>query len=221
MIWQCEINTTQHLETILQTLFKASHENIKEIQQEIFNCAKLVGHFTDANLSLKFAFKYVEKMCPPNCGSLVILDGLLLGHGNSAPFELIVDYLRLLNETSLTVDANIQNKLITCCTNLMPLTKFTLEVNHELKSEADFLLFKTVFTLSALSNDHANSDLVNKLIKSLKEENSMDVEHMFKLTKELKSNCDAWNDNSLEQIVFAKLIKDYGKLFLKLLFKCS
>lgn len=204
MIWQCEVNTTQHLQTIIQTLFKASNENIKEIQQEIFNCSKLVGHFTDASLSLKFAFKYVEKMCPPNPGAMIILDGLILGSGNSIEFPLIIEYLELLNETSLTVDSLLQSKLITCCSNLFPLSKFTVEVCDDLKAEADYLLFKTVFTLSALCNNNF------KLIKSLKEENSMDVEHMFRLVKELKNNCDAWNDNSLEQIVFAKLIKDYG-----------
>jgi dynein assembly factor 5 len=38
----------------------------------------------------------------------------------------------------------------------------------------------------------------------------MRTNHMFKLFKELKSNCDSWNDNSLEPIVFGKLIKDCG-----------
>ena len=106
IIWQAENNITQHLETVLQTLFKASVETLNQIQVEIHKCAKLVGHFTDPNLSLKFAFKAIRKMSAPNAGSLVILNGLILGHGNKAPFPLIVEYLQLLNEISLTVDVS-------------------------------------------------------------------------------------------------------------------
>ena len=35
---------------------------------------------------------------------------------------------------------------------------------------------------------------------------------MFAFIKELKSNCDAWNDNSLEPIIFGKLIKESGNM---------
>jgi hypothetical protein len=29
---------------------------------------------------------------------------------------------------------------------------------------------------------------------------------------ELKKNCEAWNDNSLEPVIFGKLVKKYGKI---------
>ncbi len=112
MIWQSESNITMHLETVLQTLFKASHESVKEIQIEINKCARLVGHFTDPNLSVRFALKTVEKLDSPNVGSMAILNGLVAGEGEKIPFPLVLDYLRLLNDTSLTVNVSIPKLLI-------------------------------------------------------------------------------------------------------------
>jgi hypothetical protein len=107
MIWQTEYNLTQHLETVLQTLFKASTENHEIIQSQIAHCSKLVGHFTDPQLSLKFAFKAIKKMITPNHGAINILNGLLVGHsGNKIPFDLILETLYLLNEICLTVDVS-------------------------------------------------------------------------------------------------------------------
>jgi hypothetical protein len=37
------------------------------------------------------------------------------------------------------------------------------------------------------------------------------TEHMNQFVNEFKLNCNSWNDNSLEPIIFAKLIKNYGK----------
>lgn len=96
------------LETVLQTLFKASHENCKEIQTEIHNCAKLLGHFTDPNLSFRFAYKAVQKLEVTNPGSLVLLNGLIFGHGDRTPFPVIVEYLKLLNDICLTVDVSLR-----------------------------------------------------------------------------------------------------------------
>ena len=107
MIWQTEFNLTQHLQTVLQTLFKASTENHDIIQSQIAHCSRLVGHFTDPNLSLKFAIKSVKKMITPNHGSLNILNGLLVGHSGKVPFDIILETLHLLNEICLTVDVRL------------------------------------------------------------------------------------------------------------------
>ena len=105
MIWQAEINITQHLETVLQTLFKASQEKIDKIQSNIFKCSKLVGHFTDSNVTLNLAFKTIKRLQVPNPGSISILNGLLIGHDPSRiAFNILIDTLEFLNEIALTVD---------------------------------------------------------------------------------------------------------------------
>lgn len=107
MIWQAEKNTTQHLETALQTLFKASHENAHTIQNFIFNCSKLIGVFTDADLCLQIAFKAVKKMNSPNPGSINLLNGLLVGCGTGkiTP-KLGLECLELLEEICKTFDVS-------------------------------------------------------------------------------------------------------------------
>jgi hypothetical protein len=105
MIWQAEINITQHLETVLQTLFKASQEKIDKIQSNIFKCSKLVGHFTDSNITLNLAFKTIKRLQVPNPGSISILNGLLIGHDPSRiASNILIDTLEFLNEIALTVD---------------------------------------------------------------------------------------------------------------------
>lgn len=106
MIWQAENNITQHLETVLQTIFKSSIENLDIIQNQVALCAKLLGHFTDPMLSLNMAFKTIKKMITINPGAIRILNGLLLGHGSKTDFNLILEALRLLNEISLTIDVS-------------------------------------------------------------------------------------------------------------------
>ena len=106
MIWQCETNITMHLETVIQTLFKSCTETQEVIQTQVANCAKLVGHFTDPDLSLNIVFKTIRKMNSVNPGAISILTGLLKGHGGKTKFPLIKETLCLLNELSLTVEVS-------------------------------------------------------------------------------------------------------------------
>ena len=111
MIWQCEKNITQHLETVLQTLFKSCGESSPVIQTNLFNCARLLGFFTDPSITLAFVFKSMRKMSPgPNPGSVSLLNGLLIGFGSSSSSEklapLIVEALTLLDQIALTLDVS-------------------------------------------------------------------------------------------------------------------
>lgn len=109
MIWQAEKNTTQHLETVLQTLFRSCGETSPVIQTCLFNCSRLLGHFTDPTITLNFVFKSIRKMSTVNYGAVSILNGLLIGFGclptfAHDKFSLILDTLTLLDQISLTFD---------------------------------------------------------------------------------------------------------------------
>jgi len=86
------------------------------------------------------------------------------------------------------------------------MSKFTVDTSRDLEEEFEYLIFKSVFTISALSSDMATQELVNKLMETLKDLNLLQNTHMYTLVKELAKNCSDWNDNSLEPIIFAKLI---------------
>ena len=108
LIWQTERNVMQHLETVLQTLFKASGENIEVIQSQIYNCSRLIGHFTDADVTLSFVFKAVRKLTAPTTGAVNILNGLLVGFClTELPFGLVNESLELMNEICLTTDVKM------------------------------------------------------------------------------------------------------------------
>lgn len=109
MIWQAEKNITQHLETVLQTLFRSCGETSPVIQTCLFKCSQLLGHFTDPTITLNFVFKSIRKMSTVNYGAVSILDGLLIGFGclptfAHDKFSLILDTLTLLDQISLTFD---------------------------------------------------------------------------------------------------------------------
>ena len=112
MIWQAECNVTQHLETVLQTLFKASGEKNDIIQAHLAKCATLIGHFTKCDLALPMCFKAIRRMNAPNPGSIAILNGLMCGHGasriaaTSSSLSLLIDTARFVNEICLTCDVN-------------------------------------------------------------------------------------------------------------------
>ncbi len=108
MIWQAERNITQNLETVLQTLFKASTEKLPKIQTNIYTCAKLLGHFTDPSLTLNAAFKTLKKMQPPNAGSISMLNGVLVGNRlDNIPVEGLIETLTFLNDICLTLDVSL------------------------------------------------------------------------------------------------------------------
>jgi dynein assembly factor 5, axonemal len=115
LIWQTEANITQHLEITLQILVKASNENLELIQEYIFKCAKLIGYFTDASLSVPLTLKAMRRMSAPTHGAVNLLNGLLAGLGsslvsssNSAGVKFTLEQanqvLMLLEEISLTFD---------------------------------------------------------------------------------------------------------------------
>ena len=107
MIWQAEANITMTLETVLQTLYKASQEKLEVIQSQVGECARLLGYFTDPILSLNFAIKNIRKMNSLHFGAVNILNSLLSGHGSRVPIGLLLESMRLLNEISITVDVSL------------------------------------------------------------------------------------------------------------------
>lgn len=105
IIWQAERNVIQHLELVLQSLFKASGEYTDPIQSNIYNCSRLIGHFTEPDVAMQFVFKTTRRMSIATAGAINILHGLLVGFANTKlPFSLAIDTLDLLNEICITTD---------------------------------------------------------------------------------------------------------------------
>lgn len=67
-----------------------------------------------------------------------------------------------------------------------------------------------IFTISALSNDPKVKENSNSLLQTLNNE-QIKSSHLASFIDELKADCQSWNDNSFEPVIFSKLLKDWGK----------
>lgn len=64
--------------------------------------------------------------------------------------------------------------------------------------------------MSALTNDSDLKSKSNEILGNLDKDTLKNV-FVEKFIDEIKVNCDAWNDNSLEPLIFAKILNDWGK----------
>ncbi len=77
-MWQAEENITQHLEIVLQTLFKAANDTEALVRTKSVDCAKLLGYFTNAELTFRLLLQAIKKQ--PNGASICILNGVIQGY---------------------------------------------------------------------------------------------------------------------------------------------
>ena len=79
---------------------------------------------------------------------------------------------------------------------------------RQAKRISNYLLHLPSLPQQSLTISHKKTKL-HSLIQSLNA-TSVSKVHLVAFINELKSNCDSWNDNSLEPIIFAKLVTDFG-----------
>ncbi|RNA10266.1 dynein assembly factor axonemal-like, partial [Brachionus plicatilis] len=208
MIWQAEKNTTQHLETALQTLFKASNENVHIIQDYIFNCSRLIGVFTDADLCLPVAFKTVKKLNSINSGAINLLNGLLVGCGiDKITPNLGLECLELLEDICKTYDNKLNQKALNCCATIAQLIqKENSEPDSEKKNKLEYILFKVLSTISALAEEEELKMKAKEVVKNINETKIQSLTAKF--LNELKCNCESWTDNAFEPNIFCFLLKE-------------
>ena len=76
-IWQAEENITQHLELVLQTLFKAANDTESFVRTKAVDCARLLGYFTSAELTFRLLLQAIKKQ--PTGASICVLNGVIQG----------------------------------------------------------------------------------------------------------------------------------------------
>lgn len=81
----------------------------------------------------------------------------------------------------------------------------SLESNEDL-NHFEYLFFRSVFAISSLTSHEAIQVKSADLLKHVTDPTI----HLNKFVSEFKSSCSSWNDNSLEPIIFAKLVQTYG-----------
>lgn len=107
-IWQAEDNITQHLEIVLQTLYKAisTNENNMEIIKKVFDCATLIGYFTNAEITFAFIFKAINKQIYSLTSIITVLNGLIKGYDQLTIYKYLDSICDNLINTCSTVDVS-------------------------------------------------------------------------------------------------------------------
>ena len=105
-LWQAEDNITQNLETVLQTLYKAvaTNDNNLEIKAKVFECSKLLGYFTNVQITFSFLFKALKKQAYSLVSIVTVLNGLIQGYDENTVFN----YLDAICENLITVCSTIE-----------------------------------------------------------------------------------------------------------------
>lgn len=105
-LWQAEENITQNLEIVLQTLYKSisTNDNNLEIKAKVVECSKLIGHFTNGQITFNFLFKALQKQAYSLVAIVTVLNGLIQGYDIS----LIFSYLDLICDNLISVCSTIE-----------------------------------------------------------------------------------------------------------------
>ena len=100
--------------------------------------------------------------------------------------------------------------MLDCCISIKPLIeKDDPELDEDTKDKLEYLLFKILFTISALVNDEKLRFNTNEIVKSI-EQKDTSKSHSIKFINELKCNCESWTDNAFDPIIFCYLVKEQG-----------
>lgn len=84
-----------------------------------------------------------------------------------------------------------------------------LDINS--KAQLEYILFSIAYKILSLSKDEESQIKAQAILAKINSD-LIKEKYLLMSINEFKLNCEAWTDNSLEPIVFVKLLTDYGKL---------
>ncbi len=85
-------------------------------------------------------------------------------------------------------------------------------LNADSKAQLEYALFSIAYNILSLSKDDESPRKAQAILTKISSD-LIREKYLLMSINEFKLNCEAWTDNSLEPIVFVKLLTDYGKLF--------
>jgi hypothetical protein len=103
-IWQAEDNITQHLELVLQTLFKAASDTESLVRAKTVDCARLLGYFTNAELTFRLLLQAIKRQ--PNGAAICVLNGIVQGYQADKLYSHLNAIMDNLVECCSTVEVN-------------------------------------------------------------------------------------------------------------------
>jgi len=191
LLLYAEDNTTQHMEILLQGLYKASQDENEQVVKQVVSSAELAGCFVDPGLFCKLALPHLKSAAGSSatgCSSCLMIVAALLRGCNP---QLLKPHLKAICDTIALPDI--------CCTEHLPCQRHLLatvlaviDKAGEKSGEHSFTLFYVVIHVMALQPQGSLDQEVNTVLIKLATAQSLDninklyESHIQEFLKKLK-----------------------------------
>ncbi|XP_074630792.1 dynein axonemal assembly factor 5-like [Acropora palmata] len=217
LLFYAEDYVTQHMEILLQGLYKASQDDSEEVVKQVVSSAEMAGSFVDPAVFCKLALPHLEASSSgssSNCSRcLRILAGLLRG---SNP-QLLKPHLKEICDTIALPDV--------CCTQQLSCQQHLLATVSAIIDKAgdgcrahSFTLFYVLIHVKALQTQGVLEQEVNVVLCKLATTQGLESilqlyeNHTQEFLDRLKVYYNSWSQYSSECRLFDVLLTESGQI---------
>ncbi|KAL5019260.1 hypothetical protein ScPMuIL_004982 [Solemya velum] len=209
LILNAEDYTTQHMQLLLNGMYKACCDEETQAVKDIQRSAELIGYFVEPAVWCKMILPNVRSS--QSLGPLMVLACVIRGSERKS----LKSYLTQITETILFPDVchsfqtPMQDQLLACVESVITTSK-------EDVADISQSIFHLLLTVSALAQAEATKMKVQSLLTKLCQVlNFQSLEEIFRscsrpLIESFRESYATWNVHSVERLVFDSLIMAAG-----------
>ncbi|XP_074649053.1 dynein axonemal assembly factor 5-like [Tubulanus polymorphus] len=209
LILNAEEYITQHLELVLNALYKACCDEEVAVRANVCKVTELLGYFVEPSVWVKVVLPAIQSSQSYN--HLMVLTGITSGSSS----DQLMPYFRLIAKTISSPDVchtslnSVHSQLLSCVDGLMSVFK-------DSSTEQSYPLFCVLIAVSALCLEQDIFIECQRVLKSLADLHQFDslqmlyTLHMKELITEYQQSHNNWTSLSLERAIFDKVLLDSG-----------
>ncbi|XP_064635749.1 dynein axonemal assembly factor 5-like [Lineus longissimus] len=207
---------TQHMEVLLNGLYKGCGDEEKEVVMNTVKAAELVGYFVEPEVWCKLVLPAVKTH--QNYNTLMVLAAIIKGcqKAKIQPFIQVIAATISVPDVSQTNQANVQLQLIDCVDSLTTIA-------GEMCKPESMQLFTVLITVLALQagdviKERAHASLQKlAVVQGLSEVQNLYALHAKTLLERWSDDYPMWNIHSIDRQIFDALLIDSGPVVGELL----
>ncbi|XP_031556171.1 dynein assembly factor 5, axonemal-like [Actinia tenebrosa] len=215
LLFYAEDNTTQHMEVLLNGLYKGCQDEEKEVVSQVIASAELAGSFVDPAVFCKLALPHLKTSATSSSQSctncLTILAALI--HGCNP--ELLVPQLQYICETICLPEVSCAEQQSTQ-QQLLILVNAVLQKAGTHCTQYSYQLFTVIMHVKALQTQSGLEEEVMAslqmlaTIQNLQSIQQLYEKHSEELLTKLKASHMSWTSHSPERQLFDVLLTNAG-----------
>ncbi|XP_068729927.1 dynein axonemal assembly factor 5-like [Montipora capricornis] len=217
LLFYAEDYTTQHMEILLQGLYKASQDDNDEVVKQVVLISEMAGSFVDPAVFCKLALPHLKSSASSSssgCSScLMILTGLLRGCNP----QLVKPNLKAICDTIASSDVCCTQQM-SCQQNLLATVSAIIDKAGDESRTHSFTLFYVLIHVMALQLQGSLQKEVNAVLLKLTTSQGLDSvsqlyeNHIQEFLDKLKENHSSWSQYSPECRLFDVLLTESGQI---------